>query len=179
MSFGIIGESVPKFISARRQQFRTALIFLLLLGCFNGAYQVEKRFSGIVLDVPYTRLVVISAGLVGGWLLPDPVNRRGEITLGSGGAAVVVRSGCNGLEAIFLMVAGILAYPVSWRHRTVALIIYVPLLFLLNLLRVVMLLFVFANYPSYIDVFHYQIGQGILVVFVFVFWMHYVHWSTH
>ena len=158
-----------------RSQLRAALTFFLLLGLFNGAYQIEKRVSGRILDIPYSRLVTAGAAYVGGWLLPIPVGMRGDITLGSENSAVVVRSGCNGLEAIFLMAAGILAFPASWRRRGQALLVYLPLLFVLNLLRVVMLLFVMAVHPSYIDIFHYQIGQGILVVFVFGFWAHYVH----
>jgi exosortase/archaeosortase family protein len=170
---------VSKVALTRGWQLRTAVKFIILLGLFNGAYQAEKRLSGHLLDIPYTNSVVFSSALVAEWLLPDPVTKRGFMTLGSGNAAVVVRSGCNGIEAIFLMISGIIAYPVSWQRRTLAILTYVPFLFVLNLLRVVMLLFVFANYPSYIDLFHFQIGQGILVVFVFGFWVHYVHWSEY
>ena len=38
-----------------------------------------------------------------------------------------------------------------------------------------MLLYVMAVHPIYIHTFHDQIGQGILVVFVFGFWVHHVH----
>lgn len=157
-----------------RSSLRIALTFLLLLGLFNGGYQLEKFLSGRVLDMPYSSLVTAGAALAGTWLLPVPVERRGEITLGSGDTAVVVRGGCNGLEALFLMTAAVLAYPTSWRRRVQALVVYLPVLFLLNLLRVVMLLYVMAAWPAYIDTFHYQIGQGILVIFVFGFWMHFV-----
>ena len=73
------------------------------------------------------------------------------------------------------MVSGILAYPASWDRRARALLIYLPLLSALNLLRVVMLLYIMAVHPTYIHTFHDQIGQGILVVFVFGFWVHHVH----
>lgn len=153
---------------------RIALRFLLLLGLFNGAYQVEKRLSGRILDLPYTRLVTALSAYVGEGLLPIPVERRGDITIGSGNTEVMVRGGCNGIEALFLMAAGVLAYPSSWRRRGQALVVYLPVLFLLNLLRVIMLLYVMAIHPSYIDLFHHQVGQGILVVFVIGFWVDYV-----
>jgi exosortase/archaeosortase family protein len=154
--------------------FRVALTFLLLLGLFNGAYQLEKRLSGRILDLPYSGLVAAEAALVGAWILPIPVDRRGDITLGAGNTEVMVRGGCNGLEAIFLMASGGLAYPAPWRRRGQALLVYLPILFILNLLRVDVLLYVMAVHPSYIDLFHYQIGQGILVIFVFGFWAHYI-----
>jgi len=158
-----------------RAQFRGVLVFLLLLGLFNGAYQVEKRLSGRLLDLPYTRLAASGAAILAHLLLPIPVERRDSITLASGRTAVVIRGGCNGLEALFLMAAGILAYPTSWHCRGRAILIYLPILFALNLLRIVMLLYVMAEHPVYIRIFHDQIAQGILVAFVFGFWVHYVH----
>lgn len=157
--------------------FRIAVRFFLLLILFSGGYYVEKKVTGQIIDIPYTRLVTLASAWVGQVVMPIPVTMRGDIILGSGNTAVVVRAGCNGLEAIFLMLAGILAYPTSWRRRGQALSLYLPTLFILNLLRVLLLLFVMARYPQYIDVFHYQVGQAVLVVFVFAFWVHYVHWT--
>ena len=157
-----------------RAQLRVALTFLLLLGFFNGLYQIEKRVSGRFLDLPYTWLVTRAAACAGDWMLPFPISQKKDMILESKHTAVVVRGGCNGLEALFLLLAGILAFPSSWRRRGMALLLYLPLLFVLNVLRVLMLLFVMAQYPAHIDLFHYQIGQGIMVVFVMTFWVHYV-----
>ena len=46
-------------------------------------------------------------------------------------------------------------------------------MFFLNLVRVLLLLWVMASIPQHIDVFHYQVGQGIMVLFVLVFWIHF------
>ena len=162
---------------ALRSQIRVAVTFLVLLALFNGVYQLEKRVSGHFIDLPFTRLVTAGAACVGAWVLPFPVERRGDITLSSSHTAVVVRGGCNGLEALFLMAAGILAFPCPWRRRGRAMLGYLPALYALNLLRILMLLFVMTVYPSCIDMFHDQIGQGILVCFVFAFWIHYVHYA--
>ena len=91
-------------------------------------------------------------------------------TLGSERSAIVVRHGCNGIEALLLMMAGILALPATWRTRLRALATYLPVLLVLNLFRVVALLYVFTVHPEYINVAHYQVGQAMMVVFV----MHYV-----
>jgi len=159
---------------AARSQVRTVLLFFVLLGGLNGIYQLEKRVDGRFIDLPYTRLVTAASERLAQVLLPFPVERRGPITLGSEGAAVVIRSGCNGIEALFLMLAGILAVPATWRQRGEALLTYLPLLFGLNLLRVLLLLYVMARHPDYIDIFHYQVGQGVMVIFVLIFWVHHV-----
>ncbi|MFC1526325.1 archaeosortase/exosortase family protein [Candidatus Latescibacterota bacterium] len=157
-----------------RTQLRTIAVFFALLGAFSGVYQFEKRVSGRYLDLPYTRLVTIASQHLGQVLLPFPVGRRGDITLATGGAAVVIRGGCNGIEALFLLLAGVLAVPAPWRRRAEALALYLPLLFVLNLFRVLMLLYIMARYPDLIDLFHYQIGQGIMILFVLAFWLHHV-----
>lgn len=154
---------------------RTALVFVLLLGLFNAAYLLEKQhLGGRYVDFPYTALVTAASAAVGQWFMPIPVERRGEITLGSGNAAVVVRGGCNGIEAVFLLLAGVLAVPAPWRRKGAALVAYVPLLFGANLGRVLLLLYIMAEYPEYIDFFHYQVGQGMLVVLVLVLWAHHL-----
>ena len=153
---------------------RMLLVFFCLLGLFNGIYQLEKRLSGCCLDLPYTRLVVAAAEMAAWALLPFPVQRRGDMTLGSERASIVVRGGCSGIEALFLMLAGVLALPAPWNTRLKALAVYLPLLFLLNLLRVLMLLCVVVRHPELADLFHNQIGQAIMVVFVLACWVRYV-----
>ncbi len=157
-----------------RSNVRIVVAFFLMLGVFNGLYQVEKRYSGRIVDGPYTTLVTSAAGVLGDWILPFQVKRVSQIALGGERASIVVGRGCNGLEAIFLMVAAVLAYPASWNRRLRALALYLPILFGLNLLRIMMLLFVMVRHPSYMDAFHFLVAQGILIVFIFGFWMHYV-----
>ena len=160
-----------------RRLLKTTLIFLGLLAALNGAYQVERRYAGHIIDLPYTHTVAWAAGHLAGWVLPFPVEHQGEITLCAENASVVLRGGCNGLEAIFIMAAAVIAFPAPWDVRLRGLLVYLPALFLLNLVRVVMLLYVVARHPDYVDIFHLQVGQGILVVFIFGFWMHYVRWA--
>ena len=80
--------------------------------------------------------------------------------------AVVVRAGCNGVEALFLILAGVLAVPATWAVRGRTLVCYLPLLFALNLLRVVGVLYVLARFPEQMSLAHDQIAQGIMVVAV-------------
>lgn len=58
--------------------------------------------------------------------------------------AVVVRTGYNGVEALFLILAGVLAVPATWAVRGRVLVCSLPLLFALNQLRLVGLLYVLA-----------------------------------
>ena len=157
-----------------RAQLRIVVIFLALLAVLNGLFQVEKRLAGQYFDIPYSSLVTGSVAFLGDWLLPFPVTQQGSIALGTERCSVVVRGGCNGVEAIFLMVAGILAVPASWRQRLAAAAICLPFLYVLNLFRVLMLVYVAVAYPASFDTFHHQVGQGVMVIAVMALWVHYV-----
>ena len=78
--------------------FHIAVRFFLLLILFSGGYYVETKVSGQIIDLPYTRLVTLASAGVGHAVMPIPVSMRGDITLGSGNTAVVIRGGCNGIE---------------------------------------------------------------------------------
>ena len=81
--------------------------------------------DGQIIEVRFTRLVTIAADGLGNRVLPFEVERRGDITLGTVpstladskdqplSTTVVIRGGCSGIEALFLMIAGILALPAS------------------------------------------------------------------
>ena len=73
---------MPEIPKNTAELARTVVLFIVLLGLFNAAYQLEKRGSGRWVDVPYTRLVTAAAAAAGSWLLPIPVERRGDLTLG-------------------------------------------------------------------------------------------------
>ena len=160
--------------STFRAQLRVVVVFLALLAVLNGLFQVEKRFAGQYFDIPYSSLVTGSVAFLGGLLLPFTVTQQGGIALGTESCSVVVRGGCNGVEALFLMVAGILAVPAGWRQRLWAAAICLPVLYVLNLLRVLMLVYVAVSHPDSFDTYHHQVGQGLMVIAVMALWVHYV-----
>jgi exosortase/archaeosortase family protein len=158
----------------RDRALRVAVLFLVILGALHGLYQLERRTTDRFLDRPFTALVTLAAEGVGRAVLPFPVEQRSGGVLGTEGAAVVVRSGCNGIEALFLMLAGILAVPAPLATRVRVLAMALPFLFFLNLLRIIGLLYVMAEHPDLIAFAHDQVAQGIMVVAVLVLWVRYL-----
>ena len=157
--------------SLHGRQARAVVLFLVLLGVFHGIYQLERRTTNRFLDRPFTRVVTTASQAVGERLLPFPVVQQGGSILATERAAVVVRGGCNGVETLFLMIAGVLAVPAPAMARIKTLATALPLLFALNLPRVVGLLWVMVAHPDFIGVAHDQIAQGMMVVAVLVLWL--------
>ena len=153
---------------------RLAIRFLLILGGLNLAYYADKKLGVGLLDTPYTQLVTWVAGHVSAWVLPYAITVTRYSIVAEQRRAVFVASGCNGLEAIFLMIAGIIAYPAPWRTRISGMLRYGALLYALNLTRVVALVHVAHRHRGLMNLAHYQIAQGILILFVLAFWVQYV-----
>ncbi len=154
--------------------WRVLLRFAAILIALNLAYYAEKKLGGAVVDEPYTHAVTWTSAQVARAVLPYSVQSSGRGIVAGGRHSLFIASGCNGLEAIFLMLAAIAAYPATWRRRLRGLAWYLPALFALNLVRVVALVHVAHSHHDLMDVAHYQVAQGILILFVLAFWVHYL-----
>jgi len=86
---------------------------------------------------------------------------------------VDVKNGCNGVEAMLILFAAVLAFPAPWRSRLAALVAGTVALQALNLVRVVSLFWLGAHHRELFDAFHTAVWQTALLlvaVGLFVFW---------
>ena len=121
--------------------------------------------------VPFTeRIVGVSTAVL---------RAVGEPTVASGtritspSFAVDVKNGCNGVEAMLILLAAVLAFPAPWRSRLAALAAGALVIQVLNLVRVVSLFWLGAHHREVFDLFHTAVWQTLLIltaVGLFVLW---------
>lgn len=120
---------------------------------------------------PFSAGVAAVAGAVLG-LLGEHVRTTG--TMISGGClAIDIHNGCNGVEVMLFVAAAILAFPASWRQRSIAAIAGAVLLQVANLIRVVSLYLIGCHRPAWFDTFHLAVWQSAmfaLAVGYFLVW---------
>lgn len=90
------------------------------------------------------------------------------------GFGVEIAAGCNGVEAMILLLAVILAFPAPWRHRLAGIAIGFVAIQGLNLLRIVSLFFLGMWHPSAFEWAHLYLWQALImldVVLVFLLWI--------
>jgi exosortase H (IPTLxxWG-CTERM-specific) len=63
------------------------------------------------------------------------------ITSVRSGFGVTILAGCNGVEAMIVLVAGMLAYPAPWKHRIAGLAVGIAAIQALNLVRIASLFY--------------------------------------
>jgi exosortase/archaeosortase family protein len=84
---------------------------------------------------------------------------------------------CVGWMGVFAVVALILAYPaVEWKKRMLGLIVFIPLMYFVNILRLTTT--IFAGYHYGMDVFdfvHSFLWKTVLIGFALLFWILWLH----
>jgi exosortase H (IPTLxxWG-CTERM-specific) len=143
--------------------------FLLLLGVFYVA--ISNTFSDRTIVQPFTAGIATTAAAILR-LFGDSVHRQGTL-LTSPTFAVEIKTGCNGVEAMLVLVAAIVAYPAPWRRKAIGAAAGIAIIQLLNLARVVMLFIVGRDYPARFELFHVVIGQSVIFlasIGIFLLW---------
>ena len=87
--------------------------------------------------------------------------------------AVNVRTGCNGLETIYIFFAGVLAFPAPWKKKLLGLVLGFLAIQLLNVVRIVSLFYIGVYFPKHFEDSHIVIWQAIVILFgvaLFLVW---------
>lgn len=132
--------------------------FFALLAIFYIA--VSLKFMNAALIDPFTRGVGAAAAATLR-IAGSPVEQHGT-TLSSRSFSVQIKNGCNGVEAMLVLVAAILAFPAGAASRAAAILIGVLAIQLVNLGRVIVLFIVGRDYPSMFETFHIIVGQSVV-----------------
>ena len=121
--------------------------------------------------MPFTeRIVAVSAAALRA--LGEPVLAEGT-RIRSSVFAVDVKNGCNGVEAMLILVAAILAFPATARARALGIAAGTLVIQAANLVRVVSLFWLGTHHRETFDAFHTAVWQTALLlvaVGLFVFW---------
>ena len=121
--------------------------------------------------MPFTeQIVAVSAAALRA--LGEPVLAEGT-RIRSSVFAVDVKNGCNGVEAMLILVAAILAFPATARSRFLGIAAGTLVIQAANLVRVVSLFWLGAHHRELFDAFHTAVWQTALLlvaVGLFVFW---------
>ena len=87
--------------------------------------------------------------------------------------ALDVRNGCNGVEAVMVLAAAMLAFPATLRSRIIGLVTGSVAISILNLVRVGSLVWLGEYHREFFDFVHVGVWQSLVILealSMFVFW---------
>ena len=125
---------------------------------------------------PFTRGQVDACALLI-CLFDDRVQATGDILrFADGHGAVQVLAGCNAVEVCALLIAAIVAFPGKLKYGLIGAAVGVAALQLVNLLRIISLLYLSRGSESLFEFFHNYVWdamiglEGLLIFFLWVRW---------
>jgi len=119
--------------------------------------------------VPFTAAIARGSGVLLN-LLGQSVVVTGTV-VGSPRFAVNINNGCNGVEAMLILLAAIVAFPASPRARAAGLALGAIAVQVLNAIRIVSLYLLGAYYPRLFDMFHTAVWQIAIILAAIVFFL--------
>jgi len=149
---------------------RFVFVFLLvIISAFTLVYLEPVRAHVIG---PFTEGITH----VSGWIIQifgGQVQMRGNI-LSIPGFAVQVLDMCNGVEATIILWAAMLAFPAPWSYKAKGLLIGTSSVHLLNIIRIISLLYLGAYQREWFDFVHWYVWDALImldIVVVFLAWV--------
>ena len=119
--------------------------------------------------VPFTEGVAqVSGALLRG--IGQPVQTTGTV-IRSDRFGVNINNGCNGVEAMLILLASIVAFPASLRARATGLLLGAIAVQVLNAVRIVTLYLLGAYQPRLFDMFHTAIWQIAIILSAIAFFL--------
>jgi exosortase H (IPTLxxWG-CTERM-specific) len=124
-----------------------------------------------MLVIPWTEgLARVSAASV---TLFDPtvISHGKALQSARNGFAVSIEAGCNGIEAALILIAAMLAFPASWRHRLIGIAAGLTAVQLLNVVRVVSLFYLGQWNARAFEWAHLYLWQALIMLDVLIVWL--------
>ena len=75
---------------------------------------------------------------------------------------------CTALFPIIIFLSAVISYPASWKNRGFGLLIGIPLIYFLNIIRLLILSFVGIKYPLAFQYVHSFLWESLFLVFVII-----------
>ena len=162
-------EQTASFWQRNRRELTFLVVFALLLGASFSLISLNWVNDHVI--EPLTAGIARMSGAVLD-LLGQDVTMAGTV-IRSPRFAVNIRNGCNGVEAMLIFLAAVLAFPASWRSRLLGLGLGIVVIQIVNLIRVVALFLTGAYLPRFFDASHTVVWQTLVIltgVLLWIFW---------
>jgi exosortase family protein XrtM len=121
-----------------------------------------SRFEYFVIHTCTVR----PAALLVNVLMPDVRASASGYLLQAPGVRLDILNGCDGLEALFLVVAAFAVAPLDWRRRLGGAALGVPVVFAVNQARILTLFYAFRSHPPLFAALHATVTPIAVIVLV-------------
>ena len=91
--------------------------------------------------------------------------------LSSDSFAVSIVAECTAVGPLVLFIGAVIAYPARLRAKTLGVLLGLVVLTVVNLIRIMSLLWIGSEYPQYLDMAHLLVWQTAIILLAIVLWL--------
>lgn len=154
-------DRLLSLLNANRKALRFLALFVLT---FGASYFIFGIVPGVRLGIiePYTRFLARAVAAIINLFGAGATVTGSQV--GSSRFSINIAMGCDAVEASSLFLAGVVAYPTSWRARLIGIGVGIPIIHLINLARLVGLYYAGVYLPSVVEELHVYVAQTIVIL---------------
>ncbi|HKT73404.1 MAG TPA: exosortase/archaeosortase family protein [Steroidobacteraceae bacterium] len=143
---------------------RRGLLFLLIFTALQLGWQAAR---GTWLEQVVIHDVTVSpAAAAVNFLTPDAHALAIKFSINAPGGGLNVLNGCEGTEALFLLLAAFLVAPLPWRSRFGGFLLGVGMVFVVNQLRILALFYAYRADHALFDPLHGTVAPILVILLV-------------
>ncbi len=147
---------------------RFSVVFVVLLLSF---FAFELTPPGQAIVQPWTGWLASASASVMGFFGSNVVAHGTALGSPTTGFAVNIVAGCNGVEAVLVLFAGILAYPAPWRWKLAGMTAGLVAIQVLNLVRIVSLYYLGSWNRDAFEWAHLYVWQALIMLDAMIVWL--------
>ncbi len=147
------------------------LVTLALLFTLELVGPVDRHVIG-----PFTSGIAAISTWIIGVFDANAVATGNVIRSTTTGFAIAIERGCNGVEAVIILVSAMLAFPSPWKHKLVGIAIGFVAIQALNLVRIISLFYLGQWNMQWFEWFHLYLWQALIVLDALVVFLVWLRW---
>jgi len=154
--------------------YRFALLFVSLLTGISLAYPALRLRLGHQFRAAELFTAELAYELLRRVSSEARLEANGIVFLGHFPVAIIDE--CTGVYEAVLLGSALLAFPTTWGKTAIGFLLGLPLIYAMNLARILMLLFVGRYFPQLFDFAHIYFWQVTMIAMVASIWLAWVLW---
>jgi exosortase H (IPTLxxWG-CTERM-specific) len=150
---------------------------VLFLGCLIALFTIELlQPVQQQLILPFTGSLAHVAVWLMQWWDHSVVAQANSIRLGLNGPGIEIVAGCNGVEAVLILISAVIAFPAPWKYKLLGIGTGFVAIQALNLVRIISLYYLLLWNRVWFDWFHLYLWQALIILDALVFWLVWLRW---
>jgi archaeosortase B (VPXXXP-CTERM-specific) len=140
-------------------------LFLGILGLAYALGEWKAKWVNVEFSVFTAKLMAWSMTLLG------ENGRSVGVNVGSDVCKFTIIGECTAYYPIAIYIAAVLAFPALWSRRILGLVLGLPLMLVINQVRLVSLCYIERAWPEYFDVIHIVAWQSLIIFCTVLLWI--------